>query len=56
MRKNNDVLLGKAKVSKDMTFSLIREVRPHLNAQPGDHIEFVSTDQGIIIRREVKSD
>jgi hypothetical protein len=41
-------ILGKAKVSKNMTIAIIVPLRPHLQVKRGDYIQFVECPDGTI--------
>jgi hypothetical protein len=49
-------VLGKAKVSGNMTIALISEVRPFLEVKPGDHIVFLQNQEGhIVIEKQIET-
>jgi hypothetical protein len=50
----NNKVIGKAKVSKNMTIAIIGRVRPWLDVRPGDHIVFIQDEHGrIVVEREM---
>ena len=46
-----ETVVGKAKISKAWQIALIREVRPFLNAKPGDKIEYIVENGKVYVRK-----
>jgi hypothetical protein len=47
-------ILGKAKVSDNMTISLIAQIRPFLEVQSGDYVVFIQDPQGhLLLEKEM---
>jgi hypothetical protein len=51
-----DRILGKTKISPNHQIALIKEVRPWISAQPGDHLQYRKLRNGIVIIEVSKDD